>query len=78
MALSKVIWEQVFSEGADLRIQQAFEMLLGEEFGLTDCSQLGPAIDQCFLEDYNQGNEKSATDVKRNCQPAKGIKKVDP
>lgn len=36
MRLNKeVIWEQVFPEDAELRIQQAFEMLLGEEFGLT-------------------------------------------
>jgi len=35
MALSKeTIWEQVFPEDAEIRIQQAFEMLLGEEFGV--------------------------------------------
>ena len=29
----KVIWEQVSSEDAELRIQRAFDMLLGEYFG---------------------------------------------
>jgi len=47
MRLNKeVIWEQVFPEDAELRIQQAFEMLLGEELGLTDDVNLGAAIDQ--------------------------------
>ena len=47
MRLNKeVIWEQVFPEDAELRIQQAFEMLLGEEFGLTDDVNLGTAIDR--------------------------------
>jgi hypothetical protein len=46
MALSKEsIWEQVFPVDAESRVQQAFEMLLGEEFGLTDCVRLGTAID---------------------------------
>lgn len=35
-SIKKVIWEQVFPEDAELRIQQAFEMLLGDEFGLTN------------------------------------------
>jgi hypothetical protein len=78
MALSKeVIWEQVFSDDAELRIQQAFEMLLGEEFGLANSGQLSTAIDQCFLKDYNQGNEKSTINVKGNRHPVKSIGKVD-
>ena len=78
MALSKkVIWEQVFPEDAESRVQQAFEMLLGEEFGLTDCTRLGTAIDQCFLKDYNQGNEKTIN-VKGNRHQVKSIGKVNP
>ena len=79
MALSKkVIWEQVFPEDAESRVQQAFEMLLGEEFGLTDCARLETAIDQCFSNDYNQGNEKPTINAKGNCYPVKSIGKVDP
>jgi len=77
MALSKkAIWKQVFPEDAELRIQQAFEMLLGEEFGLTYNGQLGTAVDQCFLKDYNQGNEKTIN-VRRNSHPIKSIQKVN-
>jgi hypothetical protein len=45
-SIKKVIWEQVFPEDAEIRIQQAFEMLLGDEFGLTDDVNLGVAIDR--------------------------------
>ena len=79
MALSKeAIWEQVFPDDAELRIQHAFEMLLGDEFRLTDSGQLGTAIDHCFLKDYNQGDEKPSANVKRNRHTAKSIQKVDP
>jgi hypothetical protein len=79
MALSKkVIWKQVFPEDAELRIQHAFEMLLGEEFGLTDCARLGTAIDQSFSNDYNQGNEKPVINVRGNRQQVKSIKKINP
>ena len=75
MALSKkAIWEQVSPEDAELRVQQAFEMLLGDEFGLT---RLGTAIDQCFLKDYNQDNEKT-TNVRGNRHTVKSIQKVNP
>jgi imidazoleglycerol phosphate dehydratase HisB len=78
MALSKkVIWEQVFPEDAELRIQQAFEMLLGEEFGLTDYARFGTPIDQCFSNDYNQANEKPTINVRGNRQQVKSIQKVD-
>ena len=78
MALGKkVIWEQVFPIDAELRVQQAFEMLLGEEFGLTDCARLGTAIDQCFLKDYNQDNEKTIN-VRGNRHTVKSIQKVNP
>jgi len=79
MALSKVIWEQVFPEDAEIRIQQAFEMLLGEEFGLTNSAQsvqLGTTVDRCYREDYNQGNEKQVTKSKGNRRAVKGIQKV--
>ena len=77
MALSKkVIWEQVFPEDTELRVQRAFEMLLGDEFGLTDCARLGTAIDQCFLKDYNQGNEKTIN-VRGNRQPVESIQKIN-
>ena len=77
MSLNKeVIWEQVFSDDAELRIQQAFEMLLGEEFGLANSGQLGTAIDQCFLKDYNQGNEKTIN-VRGNRQPVESIQKIN-
>jgi hypothetical protein len=69
----KVIWEQVFPIDAELRVQQAFEMLLGDEFGLT---RLGTVIDQCFLKDYNQGNGKTI-DARRNRHPVKSIQKVN-
>ena len=72
----KVIWEQVFPEDAELRIQQAFEMLLGEEFGLTDCARFGIAIDQHFSNDYNQDNEKTIN-VKGDRHPVKSIQKVN-
>jgi len=79
MALNKkVIWEQVFPEDAELRIQRAFEMLLGDEFGLTDCARLGTAIDQCSSNDYNQGNEKSTIDVRGDRHPVKSVKKINP
>jgi hypothetical protein len=79
MALSKeAIWEQVFPIDAELRVQRAFEMLLGDEFGLTDCARLGTAIDQCSCENYNQDDEKPAINVKRNCRTVKSIKKVNP
>jgi hypothetical protein len=79
MSLSKeVIWEQVFSEDAELMIQQAFEMLLGEEFGLTYNGQLETVIDQCHQKNYNQGNEKPTINVKGNCYPVKSIGKVNP
>lgn len=78
MALSKeVIWEQVFSEDAELRIQQAFEMLLGEEFGLTYNGQLETVIDQFHQKNYNQDNEKTIN-VRRNSHPTKSIQKVSP
>jgi hypothetical protein len=78
MSLSKkVIWEQVSPEDAESRVQQAFEMLLGEEFGLTDCARLGTAIDQCFSNDYNQGNE-TTINIKGNRHQVKSIPKVDP
>jgi hypothetical protein len=78
MALNKkVIWEQVSPEDAELRIQRAFEMLLGDEFGLTDCARLGTAIDQSFSNDYNQGNEKPIIDVRGNRRPVKSIQKVN-
>ena len=78
MALSKkVIWEQVFPINVELRVQRAFEMLLGDEFELTDCARLGTAIDQCFLKDYNQDNEKTIN-VRRNRHTVKSIQKVDP
>ena len=78
MALSKkIIWEQVFPIDAELRIQKAFEMLLGEEFGLTDHSQLETAIDRDCRENYNQGNEE-AIDVRGNCRNSKGIQKIGP
>jgi len=35
-SIKKVIWEQVFPEDAEIRIQKAFEMLLGDEFRLTN------------------------------------------
>jgi len=77
MALSKkAIWEQVFPEDAELRIQQAFEMLLGEEFGLTDSAQLGTTVDRCYREDYNQGNGKQVAKSKGNRRAVKGIQKV--
>jgi len=77
MALSKVIWEQVFPEDAEIRIQQAFEMLLGDEFGLTNNIHLGTAIDQNFLKDYNQGNEKPTVNARGNRLPIKSIKEVN-
>ncbi len=78
MALSKkVIWEQVFPEDAELRIQQAFEMLLGDEFGLTDCARLGTAIDQRSWADYNQNNGK-IINVKGSRHTVKSIQKVNP
>jgi len=77
MALSKEsVWEQVFTDDAELRIQQAFEMLLGEEFGLFNNGQLGTAIDQCYLGNYNQCNEK-AINLRRSCYPVKSIQKVN-
>ena len=79
MALSKkAIWEQVFPEDAESRVQQAFEMLLEDEFGLTDCTRLGTAIDQCFLKDYNQGNENPTINARGNCHPVESIQKVNP
>ena len=52
MALDKeAIWEQASPKDAELRIQQAFEMLLGEEFGLA-CNSA--AIDLYYPEGYNQ------------------------
>lgn len=45
-SIKKVIWEQVSPEDADSRIQKAFEMLLGDEFGLTDNVNPGAAIDR--------------------------------
>ena len=78
MGLSnEAIWEQVFPEDAELRIQQAFEMLLGEEFGLANSGQLGTAIDRCSWENYNQGNERTIN-VKGDSQPVESIKKVNP
>ena len=78
MALSKkVIWEQSFPLDAELRVQRAFEMLLGEEFGLTDCTRLGTTVDQCFLKDYNHDNEKTIN-VRGNRHPVKSIQKVNP
>lgn len=73
----KVIWEQVFPEDAESRVQRAFEMLLGEEFGLIDCVRLGTAIDQYFLEDYNQGHEKPTINVRGDRHTAKSIEKVN-
>ena len=79
MALSKkVIWEQVFPEDAELRIQNAFEMLLGEEFGLTYNGQLETVIDQSHRKNYNQGNEKPTINVKGNRHQVKSIGKVNP
>lgn len=75
--IREVIWEQVFPEDAELRIQKAFEMLLGEELGLTNNAHLGTAIDQRFLKDYNQVNEK-ATNDKRNRHAVEDIQKVSP
>lgn len=51
-SIKKVIWGQVFPEDAEIRIQQAFEMLLGDEFGLTDNVNPGAVIDrhQAFTE----------------------------
>ena len=78
MALSKkAIWKQVFPEDAELRIQKAFEMLLGEEFGLTSSDHLGTTIDQCYQENYNQVNEKNIN-IRRNCRNSKGIQKINP
>ena len=78
MALNKkVIWEQVSPEDAESRVQRAFEMLLGDEFRLTDCTRLGTAIDQCFLKDYNQDNEKTIN-IRGNRRPVKSIGKVNP
>lgn len=78
MALSReVIWEQVFPKDAELRIQKAFEMLLGEELGLTNNTHLGTAIDRRFLKDYNQVNEKAVND-KRNRHAIEDIQKVSP
>jgi len=77
MALSKkIIWEQVSTESADSRIQRAFEMLLGEEFGLFNNCQQGTAIDQHFLKGYNRINEKTAN-IRRDRHIVEGIKKVD-
>lgn len=77
MALNKeAIWEQVHTDDAELRIQKAFEMLLGEEFGLINNSQLGTAIDQSCRGHYNQGNEKTIN-IRRNCRPVKSIQKID-
>jgi len=47
----KVIWEQVLPKDAEFRIQQAFEMLLGDEFGLTNCAQQETTVDQRFWEE---------------------------
>jgi hypothetical protein len=69
----KVIWEQVFPEDAELRIQQAFEMLLGEEFGL---GQLETAIDESSLNNYNQDSEKTIN-VRGDRHPVKSIQKVN-
>jgi hypothetical protein len=78
MALSnEAIWEQVFPEDAKSRVQQAFEMLLSEEFGLSNSGQLGTAIDQRFWENYNQGNERTIN-IKGDSQPVESIKKVNP
>lgn len=67
----KVIWEQVFPKDAELRIQMAFEMLLGEEFGLTDSVRLGTAINESSLDNYNQDSEK-AINVKGDHHPVNG------
>ena len=79
MALSEeAIWEQVFPDDSELRIQHAFEMLLGDKFRLTDSGQLGTAIDRCSCENYNQDDEKPIINARRNCHTAKSIQKVDP
>jgi len=78
MGLSKeAIWEQAFPKDAESRIQQAFEMLLSEEFGLTDCAQQRTTVDQRSWEDYNQDDEKPTINVKGNCHPVKSIGKVN-
>ena len=76
MGLSnEAIWEQVFPEDAELRVQQAFEMLLSKEFGLTDCAQQRTTVDQRSWEDYNQDNEKTVN-FEGSCHPVKSIGKV--
>jgi hypothetical protein len=76
MGLSnEAIWEQVFPKDAESRVQQAFEMLLSEEFGLNNSVQLGTTVDQCFCQDYNQDNEKTVN-FEGSCHPVKSIQKV--
>ncbi len=57
----KVIWQQVSSEDAELRIQRAFDMLLGEYFGQPYTNQLKTTIDRVPKKPYNQINERQTT-----------------
>jgi len=41
----KVTWEQVLPKDAEFRIQQAFEILLRDEFGLTGSAQQRTTVD---------------------------------
>jgi len=78
MGLSKeAIWKQVFPKDAELRIQQAFEILLRDEFGLTDCAQQRTTIDQSSWEDYNQGNGRTTINFEGSRRPVKSVQKIN-
>lgn len=57
----KVIWEQVFPEDAELRIQRAFEMLLGN--GVISKDQLLTTLDKASSGIDNESNERKVNEI---------------
>ena len=51
----EIVWEQIFPQDAELRIQRAFEMLL-------------TTIDKDFEKPYAESNEKQSVNSQGNCQ----------
>lgn len=74
----KAIWEQVFPEDTELRIQRAFEILLSDEFSQPSNNSLLTTIDKGLEEPYAKSNERQTAHPSRNSRPTANISKIGP
>lgn len=56
----EIVWEQVFPEDAEIRIQRAFEMLLSDDFDPPSKANapLKPSVDNSSKGDYADSKDK--------------------